>query len=104
MNKKIIASVLGLSVLVGGFSAASGSASTEELVKADDKVFVESIENNEGSPRWAPAVVVAGKVAAKAAGAGFAAAAGAWAFDKVTGIFKVQENLDYQETKQVFDQ
>lgn len=113
LSKKVVASVLGLGLLVGGFSAASGSASTEELAKAD-KVFVESIENDEVSPQFVPAAAAAaglvgraalagGGLAAAGFAAGFGEAAGAWAWDQVTGIFNPQGEVDYQEINQVFD-
>lgn len=106
MSKKVMVSVLSLGLLAGGFSATSGLASTEVLVKAD-KAFIESIENNEVSPQFlpavVPAVVVGAKVVGGAAAAGFGAAAGAWAFGKVTGNLSVQEELDYQIINQAFD-
>ncbi|MBK3497194.1 hypothetical protein JFL43_20655 [Viridibacillus sp. YIM B01967] len=102
MGKKMIALIMSLALVVGAFTAVSASASTPVAVGGNN-AFEGLTVNNEVKPQWIPLVVVGAKVVAGAAGAGFGAAAGAWAFGKITGNFSVDEALDYEEVSVVFD-
>lgn len=106
MKKKLLASTLGLAVLFGGVATTSSYASTSlETGKANFEGANEvSAVEPEAVPALAPLAVAGAKVVGGSALAGFGAAAGAWAFNKVTGVWSYEpSDVSYEEVSVVFD-
>ncbi|WP_025026229.1 hypothetical protein [Caldalkalibacillus mannanilyticus] len=88
--KKMLLCILALSVFIGASLVNSAFASTPEMYVTEQN-FETMSSGSEMNPEWFPLVVAGAKVVAGSVAGGFGAAAGAWAFDKITGIWSVPD-------------
>ncbi|QAS53505.1 hypothetical protein [Halobacillus litoralis] len=112
MKKQLIAGSLALGLFMGGTTATSALASTDDI-DSQSKIEIENVTADDATPEAIPAVVgaYALKGAAVAGGAfvaGVTAKAGAdaydWAKDQLGGSSVKTSHEDYEDVKVVFDQ